>query len=127
MRGERLDVATEHGEARDATRRTRLANERTYLAWWRTGLTTLAVSFGAGKLVPELSGGPQWPYQVIGVGFGIVGVALMAYGYVRHREVEAALARGDYASLPDRIAVLFALLGAVLGLATIFLVVFHPS
>ncbi|HEX6762590.1 MAG TPA: DUF202 domain-containing protein [Gaiellaceae bacterium] len=23
----------------DATRRTRLANERTYLAWWRTGLT----------------------------------------------------------------------------------------
>jgi uncharacterized membrane protein YidH (DUF202 family) len=26
----------------DATRRTRLANERTYLAWWRTGLTALA-------------------------------------------------------------------------------------
>jgi putative membrane protein len=43
-------------EARDATRRTRLASERTYLAWWRTGLTTLAVSVGTGKIVPELSG-----------------------------------------------------------------------
>ena len=42
-------------EARDATRRTRLANERTYLAWWRTGLTTFAVSVAAGRLVPELS------------------------------------------------------------------------
>lgn len=29
-------------EARDATRRTRLANERTYLAWWRTGLMSFA-------------------------------------------------------------------------------------
>ena len=25
----------EAGQVRDATRRTRLANERTYLAWWR--------------------------------------------------------------------------------------------
>ena len=39
----------------DATRRTRLANERTYLAWWRTGLTALAVGIGIGKLVPERS------------------------------------------------------------------------
>jgi len=39
----------------DATRRTRLANERTYLAWWRTGLTALAVSIGFGKIVPGVS------------------------------------------------------------------------
>ena len=42
-------------EAGDATRRTHLANERTYLAWWRSGLTCLAVAFGTGKLVPSLS------------------------------------------------------------------------
>jgi putative membrane protein len=35
-------------DAQDATRRTLLANERTYLAWWRTGLTSLAVSLAAG-------------------------------------------------------------------------------
>jgi len=51
MSGERRQF----NEGLDATRRTRLANERTYLAWWRTGLTALAVSFAVGKLVPELS------------------------------------------------------------------------
>ena len=37
------------GEAVDATRRTHLASERTYLAWWRTGLTSLTVGIGAGQ------------------------------------------------------------------------------
>src|SRR4249920_3427477 len=44
-------------EAVDATRRTHLANERTQLAWWRTGLTALAVALGVGRVVPELAGG----------------------------------------------------------------------
>ena len=37
-------------EARDATRRTRLANERTYLAWWRTGADAIAVGVGLGAI-----------------------------------------------------------------------------
>ena len=122
-----VGVPTEFDEARDATRRTRLANERTYLAWWRTGLTTLAVSFGAGRLVPELSRGPNWPFELIGVAFACIGVVFIAYGYVRHREVDLALARGDYAGLPNRAAVLFAVAGGILGLATITLVVLHPT
>src|SRR2546430_79024 len=44
-------------EVQDATRRTRLASERTYLAWWRTGLTAFAVSLGSGRLVPAIAGG----------------------------------------------------------------------
>jgi putative membrane protein len=113
-------------EATDATRRTQLANERTYLAWWRTGLTSLAVSFGAGRLIPELSGGPSWPFEVIGVAFAVVGITFMTYGYVRHRSIDAALSRGDYMSLPNRAAVVFAGLGGLLGFATILLVVLHP-
>jgi putative membrane protein len=112
---------------RDATRRTRLANERTYLAWWRTGLTTLAVSFAAGRLVPELSHGPRWPFELIGVAFATVGLGLIAYGYRRHEQVEAALARGDYEALPRRASALFAGLGGLLGVMTVLLVVLHPS
>jgi hypothetical protein len=41
--------------------------------------------------------------------------------------VEAALARGDYETLPRRAAFLFAALGALLALMTILLVVLHPS
>jgi inner membrane protein YidH len=114
-------------DARDATRRTRLANERTYLAWWRTGLTTFAVALGAGKLVPELSSGAAWPYEVIGVGFALVGVLFIAYAYVRQKRVEDALARGDYAPFESRVGLLFAALGVVLGLATIAVVVAHPG
>ena len=120
-------MAAQVDEAHDATRRTQLANERTYLAWWRTGLTTLAVSFGAGRIVPELSGGPSWPFEVIGVAFAVVGITFMTYGYVRHRSVDVALSRGDYMSLPNRVAVLFAGLGGLLGFATILLVVLHPK
>src|SRR5438046_929651 len=64
-------------EARDASRRTRLASERTYLAWWRTGLTTLAVSLAAGKLVPELSTGAAWPFEAIGIAFALVGLVFI--------------------------------------------------
>jgi putative membrane protein len=114
-------------EARDATRRTRLANERTYLAWWRTGLTTFAVSLAAGKLVPELSSGASWPYEVLGVGFALVGLLFIAYGYLRQKQVEEALARGDYAPFESRAGLLFAALGVLLGLGTIAVVLVQPG
>jgi putative membrane protein len=106
----------------DASRRTRLANERTYLAWWRTGLTALAVGLAAGKLVPELSGGAAWPFQVIGVGFAIVGLLFVAYAYLRQKRVEEALSRGEYAPFETRTALAFAVLGLVLGIGTIIVV-----
>jgi putative membrane protein len=109
-------------DARDATRRTRLATERTYLAWWRTGLTAFAVSFGAGRIVPELAGGAAWPYAVLGVAFGLVGLGFIAYGYVRQKQVDDALARGEYAPFDDRAALVFAGCGVLLGVATILLV-----
>ena len=124
---EEPSVNAEVDEARDAARRTRLANERTYLAWWRTGLTTLAVSVGAGRLIPELSQGPNWPFELIGVAFAVMGVAFITYGYLRHKSVDDALSRGEYAKLDERAAILFAAAGAVLGAATILLVALHPG
>lgn len=62
----------------DATRRTYLAGERTQLAWWRTGLTALAVALGVGRVVPELSGsGARWPYVIAGVGFALWGILIL--------------------------------------------------
>jgi putative membrane protein len=109
-------------EARDATRRTRLANERTYLAWWRSGLTALAVAVGAGKIAPEVTGGSSWPFQILGAGFGLLGVAFVAYGYVRQRTVEAALRRGEFAPLDIRVSLGLTAASVVLGIATVVLV-----
>jgi uncharacterized membrane protein YidH (DUF202 family) len=82
-RGLMVDVQVE-----DATRRTRLATERTYLAWWRTGLAALAVGLAAGKIVPELSSGASWPYELLGVGYSLLGLAFITYGHRRQHVVE---------------------------------------
>ena len=85
-------------EATDATRRTRLANERTFLAWWRSGLTAFAVAIGAGKLVPAVADDVEpWPYELLGVGFSALGAAFVLYGWLRQRAVDRALAAGGYA------------------------------
>ena len=109
-------------QVEDALARTRLANERTYLAWWRSGLTALAVSFGAGKLVPELSGGAAWPFQLLGGAFGALGIAFVLFAYLRGRAVEQALAEGRYSALPDRLALVLCVCGVLLGAATVLLV-----
>ena len=114
-------------EVEDATRRTRLATERTYLAWWRSGLTALAVGLAAGKLVPELSSGAAWPYEILGVGYSALGLAFIAYGYRRQRMVEAALRRGEWAPLDERVAAALTIAGVVLGAATIAVLVFTGS
>lgn len=114
-------------EAADALRRTRLANERTYLAWWRTGLAALAVSLGAGKLIPELSKGPAWPFELIGTAFGLVGIALVAYAFFRQRRVEEALARGEYALFDPRASLLFAIVGVGLGFGTVLVILFESG
>jgi putative membrane protein len=110
-------------EAGDATRRTRLANERTYLAWWRTGLTAFAVSLGAGKLVPALTDETRWPYVGVGVGFALLGVAFVAYGFSRLRLVERAVARGDYVRPDERFLGSLTAVGILLGFALLLIVV----
>jgi putative membrane protein len=114
-------------EVEDATRRTRLATERTYLAWWRSGLTALAVGLAAGKLVPELSSGASWPYELLGVGYSLLGIAFIFYGYRRQQVVEAALRRGEWAPLDARVAAALTAIGITLGAATVAVVLFAGS
>lgn len=107
----------------DATRRTRLANERTYLAWWRTGLTALAVCVGVGRLVPAVSSAPSWPYEALGVGYGVLGAGFVAAGYLRTRAVERALDEGSFAPLANTLLLALTVAGTVLAVATVAVVV----
>ena len=103
----------------DATRRTRLANERTYLAWWRTGLTALAVAIGVGRIVPEVANTTRWPYELLGVGYGLLGVAFIVAAWLRTREIEQALDRGDFAPLHSTFLLALTAAGLVLGALTV--------
>jgi putative membrane protein len=114
-------------EVEDAMRRTRLATERTYLAWLRSGLTALAVGLAAGKLVPELSSGAAWPYELLGVGYSLLGIALISYGFRRQYAVEAAVRRGEWAPVDAKVAATLTIVSVLLGAATIAVVVFAGS
>jgi putative membrane protein len=105
-------------EGGDGTRRTRLANERTYLAWLRSGFAAFAVSLGAGKVVPALTKSARWPYTILGAGFALVGIGLVLYGLRRQQAVERAISGGSYVKPNEKVvaalAVTIVLLGVVL-------------
>jgi putative membrane protein len=110
-------------EGWDAIRRTRLAAERTELAWWRTALTSIAVAIAVGRVVPELSGtSTEWPYLVVGVGWALYSVALFGYGSIRSRRVEAAVAEGKMIESSRTESRWLMIAGVVLCLATVGLI-----
>lgn len=103
-------------------RRTQLANERTYLAWWRTGLTAFAVSIGTAKIVPAIGNGPRWAYSVLGAAFALIGLAFLSYGVFRHRQVEKSLNRSQSLSTDGRLLLGVSVAGLLLGLAILILI-----
>ena len=108
----------------DATIRTHLANERTYLAWWRTGLASLAVALAAARLVPELTNSStHWPYTLIGAGFALLGLVQIVYAERRRKAVTAALTRGEFAQ-PDRVVMLVISSGSVVLAIAILALIF---
>ena len=87
------------GAGESAPRRTGMAAERTYLAWLRTGLGALGLSLAVGRLIPALISESRVPFAVLGVGYGLFGVFLIAYALYNTRSVRTALAHD--APLPD--------------------------
>lgn len=108
----------------DATRRTFLAEERTFLAWLRSGLAAIAVSLAVGRLLPELLDADDGAYRLLGVGYGVLGVFLLGYGATRQRRVERALAVGSFPPLPVWVVTALGAAGLVLGAATVATLVF---
>jgi putative membrane protein len=110
-------------QATDATRRTRLANERTELAWWRTGMTVFALALAVSRVIPELANtSRRWPYVVAGVIFALYGIAMIAYGSLRRRSVDRALTQGRFPEPLGATQAAFAGGGVVLGVLTVVLV-----
>ncbi|HVX33910.1 MAG TPA: DUF202 domain-containing protein [Solirubrobacterales bacterium] len=107
----------------DPDRRTSLAGERTLLAWWRTGFTAIAVALAVGRVLPDLAPhSTRWPYVVLGLGFALYGIAIIAFGTRRIEALNQELGVPG----PDRSAVramgVLAVVGVVLGIATIALI-----
>ena len=89
------------------------------LAWWRTGLGTIAVAVAIGRLIPAVSKAPSAPFLWIGTGFGVLALAMIVFGAVRQREVTRSLAEGEYADLNPVVVLAMTLLLAVLTIAAV--------
>ena len=104
-------------------RRTALAAERTWLAWWRTALAASAGALGVGRLAPELLGVAAWPYILLGCGYAGMAIGLLLVGAQRQRNVDDAVRAGRATPLDFRIVTVFTTGGVVLALATMVLVI----
>jgi putative membrane protein len=110
-------------EEADVSRRTLLAAERTWLAWWRTAIAAAAAAVAVGGVIPRLVEGSHWPDVLLGAGYAAVALAMFLAAGRRQRQVEAELARGGYASLDPRWVGALTIAGAALALGTFVAVI----
>jgi uncharacterized membrane protein YidH (DUF202 family) len=116
-------VDPETGTADRAPRRTHLAAERTWLAWWRPGLATATAALAVGRLAPELVGGSSWPYVLLGGGYAVLAVALLLLARERERRMRAALNEDSYEELSPAWVTALTVAAVVLALGTLVLIV----
>lgn len=127
--GRKFSNAEDEGDsseelARDRTRlallRTVLANERSFSAWVRTGISAELGGLAVAKLLPDFS--PEWVPTAVGYLFLAVGLACFIYGIWRYRSRMMRLVSMEEGALKNvsfwaLIAVLFgsaALIGVTL-------------
>jgi putative membrane protein len=107
----------------DQERRTSMAAERTWLAWWRTALGATAGALAVGRFAPKVLDVAPWPYVLLGCGYAALAVGLAIVGARRQRQLEQALRTGGHAPLPFRTVVVFTIGGVTLALLTVAIVI----
>ncbi len=110
-----------------------LANERTFLAWVRTGIAIVVFGFAIGRFAIAIREFMQIQGHVsegegLSVWFGTIaiigGVALTLAGWLRYRRTRAQLDSGHFAPagfLIDLVGILVALFGLVLAAYLVFI------
>jgi putative membrane protein len=94
-----------------------LANERTLLAWLRTGLALVAGGIAVATYAPDL--GVRWGSTALALALVLLGMGTVLGGFVRWRANEAAIAADR--PLPDN-WVAPALVGVLAGVLVVALV-----
>src|SRR5512133_2169970 len=105
----------------DQERRTSMAAERTWLAWWRTALGATAGALAVGRFAPKLLDVAPWPYILLGCGYAALAVGLAIGGARRQQQLEPALRTGAHSPLRFRTVAVFTIGGVALALLTVVL------
>jgi len=109
--------------------RDHLANERTYLAWLRTGMGLLGLGFLVARLRLELAAAAHeaalpagFRGAVVGLGFAVLGLFTILFGTWRYVAVRRMIERRAFAPLGGAI-LLISTAALVVALAVIFYLV----
>ena len=103
--------------------RTHLANERTFAAWLRTGLSIAAGGIAVAHVVPEPAR-DSWVALLLGATFVVLGIAVIGHGAREFTRVSAELQResGRQSPAPGRsVYALTTLVGVLLLAVLLFL------
>src|SRR3954468_3777610 len=103
----------------EQVRRTSMAAERTWLAWWRTALGASVGALGVGRLAPEVLHVAPWPYIVLGCAYGALALGLLILGAHRQRQLE----QEAHVPLAYRTVMVFTAGGVLLAMLTVVLVI----
>jgi putative membrane protein len=83
-----------------------LANDRTYLAWLRTGIALFGLGFVVAKIAYLINSDPKGLsdrdfYTIVGVLIVLSGAVIVSLGFWQHKMVARSIARGgDEATRP---------------------------
>jgi uncharacterized membrane protein YidH (DUF202 family) len=101
---------------------TEMAAERTWLAWWRTGLAASAGALAVGRFAPNLLQVAPWPYVVLGCGYAASAIGLLVIGASRQRKLHRTIVTGKPAPVSFAVVAGFTVAGVLLALMTAVLV-----
>jgi putative membrane protein len=125
LSAERSTVATDPSTTL-ALARTHAANERTLMAWIRTGISLITFGFTIYKFFNLELKGAQSTSWIGPRGFGtamiLIGLVSLVLGIVSHRRAETSL-RHQYPMLPHSPAMLVAGLVTILGLFGLVMII----
>ena len=110
----------------DVTRRTLLAAERTWLAWWRSGIAAATAAVAVGGVVPELVDRGRTAYVILGARYAALATAVFAGAALRRYRVQRALERGEFEAVGERGVLALTLVAMLLSLATLAVIIVQP-
>ena len=101
------------------SRRTYFAEERTRLAWWRTGISAAAVALAVGGLLPHVAHVPRDRFIALGVGYGVLALFFVIGGTIRARLSRRALDNNAYSAPSETVMTIATVYISVLVVLTL--------